>query len=118
MPSFTLTARVVLHKDDARAQEHSPDAKEYDTLHKEMHSRGYRRCYTGKDKVMYQLLPGEYKINLEAEDGVEARTKAMDKAIAAATIATSKERHGVYVTGGDSVRGHQLKVITKDPDAN
>lgn len=117
MPSFTLTARVVLHKDDTRAKEHSPDAEEYDTLHAEMHSRGYKRFYTSKDDVVYHLPPGEYTITLEAEDGVKARTKAIDKAIAAATKATSKERHSVFVTGGGNVRGHQLKVITKDPDA-
>jgi hypothetical protein len=117
MPSFTMTARVVLHKDDARTKEHSADSAEYETLHGEMHSRGYRRYYKSKDQIMYHLPPGEYTIDLEADDGVKARTKAMDKAIAAATIATSSARHSVLVTGGDSLRGHQLKVITKDPDA-
>ncbi|OAJ61500.1 hypothetical protein A6V36_24315 [Paraburkholderia ginsengiterrae] len=117
MPSFTLTTRVVLHKDDARKQPHPTDAKEYDTLHAEMHSRGYRRFYVNKDKEKLKLPPGEYTIDLDADDGVAARTAAMGKAKAAATIATSEKRFSVLVTGGDNIRGHQLEAVTKDPDA-
>ncbi|MCW5118623.1 hypothetical protein B7L17_011700 [Burkholderia cenocepacia] len=116
MPSYTLTARVVLHKDDKRTKAHSPDAAEYETLHAEMHDRGYRRYFTNKAKEKVKLPPGEYVIDMKADNGSEARDKAMKKAKAAATIATSAERFSVLVTGGDNVRGYQLEVIDADPD--
>ncbi|RRA01127.1 hypothetical protein [Burkholderia cepacia] len=116
MPSFTLTTRVVLHKDDKRTKEHSPDASEYETLHAEMHERGYRRYFTNKAKEKVKLPPGEYIIDLKADDESAARDKAMKKAKAAATIATSAERFSVLITGAGNVRGYRLEVIDADPD--
>lgn len=116
MPSFTLTTRVVLHKDDARTKEHSPDAEEYETLHSEMHRRGYRRFFETDDKRKVKLPPGEYTIKLDAEDGAGARGKAMAKAKAAATIATSEKRFSAYVTGGNGLRSCHLEEIDGDPD--
>jgi hypothetical protein len=117
MPTYTLTTRVVLHKDDARTQPHPTDAKEYETLHFEMHERDYFRFYTTKSKEKRKLPPGEYTIDLDADDDAAARSKAMNKAIEAATIATSAKRFSLLVTGGDNIRGYQLEVVTKDPDA-
>jgi hypothetical protein len=117
MPTYTITTRVVLHKDDARRQPHPTDAKEYETLHAEMHSREYRRFFTTAKDEKLKLPPGEYTIDIQADDGAAARTVAMNKAKAAATIATSAARFSVLVTGGDNVRGYQLESITKDPDA-
>ncbi|WP_186191980.1 hypothetical protein [Burkholderia gladioli] len=116
MPSFTLTARVVLHKDDERADEHSPDSKEYRDLHSEMHTRGYRRFFTNKAKEKVHLPPGEYTIDLDAEDGSDARDEAMKLAKEAATEATSKDRFSILLTGANSMRGYRLKVIDADPD--
>ena len=47
MPSFTIIARVELHKDDARKQPHPTNASEYTTLHAEMWKRGFRRFFIG-----------------------------------------------------------------------
>ncbi|WP_118179720.1 hypothetical protein [Paraburkholderia phosphatilytica] len=118
MPSYIVTPRVVLHKDDARTKEHSPDAKEYETLHIEMHRRGYRRFFENRNDKKLKLPPGEYVIDdLDAEDGADAREKAMTKAKAAATMATSEKRFSVYITGGGGVRGTHLEMIDEDPDA-
>jgi hypothetical protein len=118
MSSYTIITRVVLHKDDARKQPHLQDAKEYETLHAEMHKRDYRRFYVADgDKEKLKLPPGEYAIDLDADDGNAARKKAMAKAKAAATIATSAERFSLLVTGGRGIRSYRLEVITKDPDA-
>ncbi|GLZ20135.1 hypothetical protein [Burkholderia plantarii] len=67
MPTFTLTARVVLHKDDARTEEHSPDADEYKTLHAEMHRRDYRRYFINRDDKVKKLPAGLYFIELKAD---------------------------------------------------
>ncbi|WDD94667.1 hypothetical protein Bsp3421_004801 [Burkholderia sp. FERM BP-3421] len=117
MPSYTLTARVVLHKDDERAKEHSPDAEEYATLHEQMYARGYRRFYESIDGDKFKLPPGEYTIDVTADDGKAARTAAMDKAKAAAKNATSVSRFSVYITGGGNIRGYHLEKISEDPDA-
>ena len=117
MPDYTLTTRVVLHKDDARTKEHSPDAEEYETLHAEMHARGYRRFYKNKRDQKLKLPPGEYVIDLTADDGASARSAAQKKAVEAATIATSAARFSLLTTGAGSIRGYQLEPITKDPDA-
>ncbi|WP_186198191.1 hypothetical protein [Burkholderia gladioli] len=116
MPSFTLTARVVLHKDDARTEEHSPDADEYETLHAEMRRRDYRRYFINQNDEMKKLPPGLYRIKLKADDWDDASSKAMKKAKEAATIATSKNRFSIVITGGDGVRGVGLETITEDPD--
>ena len=117
MPTFTITTRVVLHKDDARKEPHPTNAKEYTDLHAEMHERDYVRYYENTQDVKLKLPPGEYTIVIDAADGAAARTKAMDKAKEAATIATSAARFSVLVTGGNNIRGYQLETITKDPDA-
>ena len=49
------------------------------------------------------MPPDEYTIDVDAEDGAGTRTIAMDKAKAAAAIATSAKRFSVLVTGGDSI---------------
>ncbi|AOI78035.1 hypothetical protein [Burkholderia sp. NRF60-BP8] len=117
MPSYTLTARVVLHKDDKRTKEHSPDAEEYATLHAEMHSRDYRRYYIANNGKMYKLPPGEYNIDLTADDGAKARDAALKKVQEAATLATSANRYSALVTGGGGLLSANLEIITKDPDA-
>jgi len=68
-----------------------------------MHSRDYRRFYRTKNKELLKLPPDEYTIDVDAEDGAGTRTIAMDKAKAAAAIATSAKRFSVLVTGGDSI---------------
>lgn len=118
MSSYYVTTRVVLHKDDARTKEHSPDAEEYGTLHAEMHARGYLRFgRDDTDKLMYQLPPGEYFLNVEAESAADARNKALEKAKAAATAATSAKRYSVLCSGGEGRTWFRLKKIDKDPDA-
>ncbi|WP_157692711.1 hypothetical protein [Burkholderia sp. ABCPW 11] len=118
MPDYILLARVVLHKDDARTQEHSPDADEYETLHTEMHARGFRRyAVDDDDKLMYKLPPGEYHIELTAETGSEARNEALSRAKAAATAATSARRNSVITSGGGGISWCRLKKISEDPDA-
>lgn len=78
MSTFTLTARVVVHKDDARKQPHPTDAKEYDTLHAEMHARGYCRFYANSSDEKRKLPPGEYTIEVDADDGAAARMVATE----------------------------------------
>lgn len=63
MPNYTLTARVVLHKDDKRTKEHSPDADEYKTLHAEMHARGYRRYFVNQKDEKKSYRPGNTPSN-------------------------------------------------------
>lgn len=116
MSSFRITARVELHKDDKRKQTHSPDAKEYDNLHVEMHSRGFRRFYETVDHEMLKLPPGDYVIWETAADGSAARKSAMKKTKEAATEATSAERFSVFLSGGGNVSSYHLAVITEDPD--
>ncbi|MDC6127388.1 hypothetical protein PPH41_05215 [Burkholderia gladioli] len=117
MTSYAITTRVVLHKDDARTTEHSPDADEYKTLHAEMHARGYRRFYVSNSDKMLKLPPGEYHIDIESDSATDARDLARDKAKAAATKATSKDRYSLLVTGANVVTSVNLSVITQDPDA-
>ncbi|WP_175977893.1 hypothetical protein [Burkholderia sp. BCC1047] len=101
MSSDYVTTRIVLHQDDERTQEHSPDANEYETLHAEMHARGFRRfAHDDADELMYQFPPGEYFLDIDAESGSDARDKALAKAKAAATLATSAKRYSVLCSGG------------------
>ncbi|MBW0449035.1 hypothetical protein [Paraburkholderia phenoliruptrix] len=117
MPKYTTTVRVVLHKDDARTKEHSPDSEEYDTLHAEMHARGFRRYYeTVKDQKL-KLPPGEYLIYQEGTDVDDARKKVYSKSTAAATIATSAKRFSLFINCEGSLTSSNLEVISKDPDA-
>lgn len=116
MPTYTITTRVELHKDDARKQPHSPTAPEYDTLHTEMHKRGYRRYFEGNSGKLRKLSPGEYRIEQSGDTEEKALDAARDKAKAAATIATSKDRFSLLLTCG-TVYSYALEIITKDPDA-
>lgn len=118
MPNFRLTTRVVLHEDDKRKKEHSPNAKEYETLHVEMHARDYRRFYVNDDNQKRKLPPGEYRLEVDAKDEDDARSIGMKRAKDASTIATSASRFSVLVTCGKYVRGYQLEEITEDPDSD
>jgi len=115
--SITVTVRVVLHKDDARTEPHPSNAKEYDTLHAEMHARGFSRFYDAKGGFRVKLPPGEYIVARDEHDGKKARDAARDEAIDAATIATTAKRFSLLVTGGDSATSYRLERITEDPDA-
>ncbi|MCA8222844.1 hypothetical protein [Burkholderia sp. BC1] len=118
MSSYYVTTRVVLHKGDERTKEHSPDANEYETLHAEMHARGFRRfAHDDTNKLMYQFPAGEYFLEIEAESGSDARDKALAKAKAAATLAASAKRYSVLCSGGAGLTWFRLKKIDKDPDA-
>ncbi|WP_186010920.1 hypothetical protein [Burkholderia gladioli] len=111
-----ITTRIVLHKDDERTKEHSPDASEYKTLHEEMHARGYRRFFVTDSGNMRKLPPGEYHIEIESDDASNATEIARDRAKAAATKATSEERYSLLTTGPNSVKSVNLPLITEDPD--
>ncbi|WP_124677197.1 hypothetical protein [Burkholderia cenocepacia] len=117
MSNYYVTTRVVLHKDDERTAEHSPDAEEYETLHAAMHARGFFRCVRDDaEGLLYHLPPGEYFTEIEAESGSEARSNAMAKAKSAATLATSAKRFSVLCSGGQGLTWFRLKKITEDPD--
>lgn len=118
MPTYTTTVRVVLHKDDAREEPHSPDAEEYETLHSEMWQRGFRRYYETVNDELVKLPPGEYMISQKGEDCDAARKTALSKAKKAATNATSASRFSVLVNCRGSVTSYQLERITEDPDAD
>lgn len=117
MPNQYVTTRVVLHKDDERTKEHSPDAEEYKKLHAEMHAAGYRRFYTGNGGQMFKLPPGEYHIIIEADSGPAARDVAFEKAKSAATKATSAKRFTLLVSAPNALTSANSEIITKDPDA-
>ena len=117
MTTYTIIVRVELHKDDARTQPHPSSATEYQTLHEEMHSRGFFRFYKTKGGDLSKLPPGEYRLWHTSDEDDEARSVALNKAIEAATIATTAKRFSLLVSGGDSITGYQLEKITKDPDA-
>lgn len=117
MPKFTTTVRVVLHKDDTRTKEHSPDSEEYETLHAEMHTRGFRRYYTTVKDKKRKLPPGEYRIYQEGDDVDDACNNACGKAKAAATIATSAKRFSLFINCEGMLTGCNLEEISKDPDA-
>ena len=117
MPKYTTTVRVVLHKDDARTKEHSPDSEEYETLHAEMHTRGFVRYYTTVNKEKLKLPPGEYLIYQEGDNIEDARKKVYSKAKAAATIATSAKRFSLFINCEGSLTSLNLEAISKDPDA-
>jgi hypothetical protein len=117
MPKYKTTVRVVLHKDDARTKEHSPDSEEYETLHAEMHARDFRRYYTTVKDEKLKLPPGEYWINQEGDDIDEARKKVYSKAKAAATVATSAKRSSFLINCEGSLTSWNLEEISKDPDA-
>jgi hypothetical protein len=118
MPKYVATTRVVLHKDDARKEPHSPDAKEYETLHAEMWKRNYRRYYETTSDDLVKLPPGEYIISQESGDRDGARKEALRKAKQAATIATSADRFSVFVNCDGSVTSYHLESISEDPDAD
>ncbi|WP_186062171.1 hypothetical protein [Burkholderia gladioli] len=119
MQDHVLIARVVLHKDDEHIDEHTPDAKEYKTLHALMHESGFRRFVTNEgDNTMYKLPPGEYHISLEAVSGSAARNDAITRAKAAASDATSERRFSVLVTGSNGATFYGLEEISEDPDAD
>ena len=116
MPTFWVTVRVELHKDDARTQAHSPTASEYGVLHKEMRKRAFRRFYEGASKHKFKLPPGEYMMVLEATTSMAARDHALGKAKEAAAIATSEKRFSLLVNAAGSITSHQLEIIVTDPD--
>ncbi len=68
MQRVRLVTGVVLHEDDKRKKEHSPDAKEYETLHAEMHSRDYRCVYVNDNNEKRKLPLGKYRLEVEAKD--------------------------------------------------
>ena len=117
MPKYTTTVRVVLHKDEARTKEHSPDSEEYETLHTEMHTRGFRRYYTTVKDEKLKLPPGEYWTNQEGDDIDDARKKAYSKTKSAATTATSAQRFSFFINCEGSLTSCNLEEISKDPDA-
>ncbi|MFM0031168.1 hypothetical protein PQR70_33630 [Paraburkholderia madseniana] len=117
MPTFTIIVRVELHKDDARTKAHTPDAQEYETLHAEMHERGFRRFFTTTDDTLRKLPPGEYRIRQAGDDEEAAQSAALNKAKEAATIATSAKRFSLLVTSGGNFTSYHLEKIDEDPDA-